>query len=342
MRMGPQLAWDVLADVDRACPAAVDLVLAHPYIRAWATRCLRERHGASMSMAADTSHLASIAITAAIRAEAGARLTVPIRDGYVDLPTLGRLPVMFGHSATVTTGKGWFQVRTPNREYTVDIQSPGQGSGWQPVRTLHAGEIALCLEDTDPYRDCYGANPAERLGNDDVSLWQASFAKAWDMITRDYPAYASGIAAGLTTITPLVRDPREAAVSATTREAFGAIAVAMPDSPDILALLLLHEFQHVKLGALLDLFDLFDHSDQRLFESPWRDDPRPLEALLQGTYAHIAVADFWRVRPGSQERLARSWEQAVAGVQTLTASGSLTPLGIRFTDGMLASLGGLR
>lgn len=64
----------------------------------------------------------------------------------------------------------------------------------------------------------------------------------------------------------------------------------------ILALLLIQEFQHVKLGAVLDLYDLFDPADDRLLHAPWRDDPRPLEGLLQGTYAHLAVTDFWHAR----------------------------------------------
>ena len=41
-----------------------------------------------------------------------------------------------------------------------------------------------------------------------------------------------------------------------------------------LALLLMHEFQHVKLGAVLDLYDLFDPDDKRLYHAPWRKDPR--------------------------------------------------------------------
>jgi uncharacterized protein len=121
----------------------------------------------------------------------------------------------------------------------------------------------------------------------------------------------------------------------------------MPLDADILALLMIHEFQHVKLGAILDLFELCDHSDRRLFYAPWRPDPRPLEALLQGTYAHIAVTDFWRVRrhylSGPEAETAAAefalWRMHTAeAIETLAASGSLTPIGVRFAEGMRATV----
>jgi uncharacterized protein len=72
-----------------------------------------------------------------------------------------------------------------------------------------------------------------------------------------------------------------------------------------------------------------------------------LEALLQGTYAHIAVTEFWRVRwrqlSSSEAETAAArfalWRaQTIAATDTLVGSGSLTPLGARFVDGMRATL----
>jgi uncharacterized protein len=69
------------------------------------------------------------------------------------------------------------------------------------------------------------------------------------------------------------------------------VTAALPADPAHLALLI-HEFQHVKMSAARDLFD---PADQRLYRVPWRPDPRPFEGVLQGTYAHLAVSDFWRI-----------------------------------------------
>jgi uncharacterized protein len=99
----------------------------------------------------------------------------------------------------------------------------------------------------------------------------------------------------------------------------------------------------VKLGAVLDMYDLVDHSDGRLFYAPWRDDPRPLEGLFQGTYAHIAVADFWRLRRNSltgaerdtaEANFARWRRQTAEATEVLLGSGSLTELGARFVTTM--------
>src|SRR5262249_52474723 len=134
------------------------------------------------------------------------------------------------------------------------------------------------------------------LSSERHAAWQHRFGDAWAQIQQEHAAYAPGLAAGLRTVMPLAAVRAGKEVSATARHAFGAVAVALPASPATLALLMIHEFQHVKLGAVLDLYDLFDSADTRLFNAPWRDDPRPLEGLLQGTYAHIAVTDFWRAR----------------------------------------------
>ena len=136
-------------------------------------------------------------------------------------------------------------------------------------------------------------------------------------------------------------------ISAAARQAFGAVAAARPASGADLALLIIHEFQHVKLGALTDMFDLCDRTDQRVYFAPWREDPRPLGALLQGTYAHIGVTDYWRVRRhqvtgpsalAAAERFARWRALTAEAIETLTGSGALTPFGARFVDGMRATV----
>jgi uncharacterized protein len=222
------------------------------------------------------------------------------------------------------------------------------GSGcWQPVRRLTAPGISVALEDTDPYRDCHQWQASPRLTDAEFSDWQYQFQLAWQEIQQRHGAYAAALTAGLGTLMPLAAAPAGREVSATARHAFGAVAAALPDDPVSLALLLIHEFQHVKLGAVLDLYDLYDTNDDRLFHAPWREDPRPLEGLLQGTYAHIAVVNFWRARRGAtmgpaadaaEARFNRWHAHTVGAVDVLAASGSLTPLGSEFVAEMRRSL----
>jgi uncharacterized protein len=370
-------AWRVLTTIDKQQPEALDAVLAHPYLRVWAVRCLQRLKPAvpggsagqpaagGALVAADLRYLGGIAAVAAIRARASARLTVPVLDGAVHLPALGRLitgqgeaggpgeaaVTVTGDTVTVAAGGGRWELATPallaGQPASVNVQEEGRPGDWQPVRVLRVAGVRVALEDTDPYRDCHQWPAAPRLTDAEFAEWQRSFAEAWQEVRRNHAAYARALEAGLTVLMPLSARPDGGDISATARHAFGAVAVALPADPVTLALLIIHEFQHVKLGALLDEYDLYDPEDSRLFRAPWRADPRPLEGLLQGTYAHLAVTDFWRAR----QSVTSGAEAAAAGqrfsywrdhtrdtIETLIDSGSLTALGSQFVAEMRHSI----
>jgi uncharacterized protein len=375
-------AWEALATMDRQQPEALDAVLSHPYTRVWAVRCLEQLRAPApgsgspagdqpdvRGLAADLGHLGAIAAAAAVRGKATAAVCIPVLDGAVHLPTLGRLAVgpdgrspdaepataavdVTAGTVTVRVRDGCWSVATADLladgPGSAAITGPGGSAEWQPVRMLRAPGLCVALEDTDPYRDCHQWRAAPRLTDAEFTRWQEHFSSAWEEIERDHASYAAALGAGLTTLMPLVPAGAGRDVSATARHAFGAVATALPDDPVILALLLIHEFQHVKLGALLDIYDLYDPSDARLFHAPWREDPRPLEGLLQGTYAHLAVSDFWRVRqavtsgPAAEaagQRFAYWHGHTRDAIETLASSGSLTPLGARFVAEMRQSAG---
>ena len=218
---------------------------------------------------------------------------------------------------------------------------------WEPIRTLRSGVITLRLDDIDPERDCQGS-PADRLSPEEIERWRTSFDVAWQLILEDYSAYAPGLAAGLSTITPLRpaasgrRDQRDGPSGARRRR---RCPPGCPGSAGLVAAARVPA--HARSGAILDAYDLYDESDHRRFYAPWREDPRPFEGLLQGTYAHIAVADFWRTRrlrlTGPQAEAAEAhfarWRLHTAeAIEVLAESGSLTPLGDRFVEGMRATV----
>jgi len=339
-----RVAWNVLTELDQTHPKHLADVLAHPYFRTWAVRVvsgdIRDE---------DPHYLSALAMTAAVQAGAEHELTLHVPQGTVHLPALGMLHVAgsgsFVPMATTAT-PGRILVGTGADQQAVTLGNEIVPSTWEPIRTLRSGVTEVRLDDIDPERDCQGT-PADRLSLEEIERWRTYFDTAWQLILDDYPAYAPGLAAGLSTITPLKPAANGHEISATARQAPGAVAAALPATPDLLALLLLHEFQHAKMGAVLDAYDLYDESDRRHFYAPWRDDPRPFEGLLQGTYAHIAVADFWRTRrlrlQGEQAEAAEAhfarWRLHTAeAIEVLAASGSLTTLGERFVDGMRATV----
>ncbi|MFI6685076.1 FxsB family cyclophane-forming radical SAM/SPASM peptide maturase [Streptomyces sp. NPDC050485] len=332
-------AWELVTHLDTEASTALDAVLAHPYTRPWALSVLDGR-------AAPAGGLAEIAAAALLRARLDLPVTVPLRGGALRLPGLGAVRLADGADrAEVTAATEGFTVRSGTRRLDIGWHEGVDGltPHWQPVRLFEGEGWSVAIEDTDPLRDCHKWPVAERLPAGEAKLWAEDLTGAWSLIRRELPAYADGVAAGLRLITPL-HAPAGSDVSAACKEAWAAIGAARPASPDQLALLIVHEFQHVKLAAVLDRVDLYDKGDRRLYYAPWREDPRPIGGLLQGTYAHIAVTDFWRVRrgsaPGANERgaaeaqFARWRQQTAEAVEELLGSGSLTDLGQRFVGGM--------
>ncbi|MET8160239.1 FxsB family cyclophane-forming radical SAM/SPASM peptide maturase [Sphaerisporangium sp. NPDC005289] len=324
-------AWRLLTLIDSEARSVLDATLAHPYMRVWAMRCLKGD--------IDDGHLSAFATVAAIRAGVRAVLRVPVRSGLLHLPSLGRLDVGGATEATIETGERRFSVRTGGRGWFVDLDAPGDSPAWSPVRHLVTEGLTVALDDVDLYRDCHQYPPAERLDDRQFDRWATMFGEAWELIQRDHAVYAPALAAGLGTLIPLAPHPGGSEISSTARDAFGAVAVALPGNATSLALLLIHEFQHVKMGAILDIHSLYDPKDTGLYYAPWRRDPRPLEGLLQGTYAHLAVTDFWRVRrlldrDGAAHRAAVAFARwralTVEAIGTLAGSGALTELGEQF------------
>lgn len=205
--------------------------------------------------------------------------------------------------------------------------------------------LRLRLADRGPFRTAHGHAPAAPQTAEEVRHWQRLLDGAWRILVRRHPWHARAVAACLTTLVPLRPAPGGTSVSSAARRAYGAVALSPPADPVLLALTLVHEFLHVQLGALLDLVPLHDPPSPARYHAPWRPDPRPLDALLQGTYAHLGVCDFWhteRTAAPPDPRAAQehtTWYGHTRGaVDTLLGSGELLPSGRRFTEQMRRAL----
>ncbi|WP_184887461.1 FxsB family cyclophane-forming radical SAM/SPASM peptide maturase [Actinomadura livida] len=332
----PSDAWEAIKRIGAANPDAYDWALSHPYVRAWAVerlRALNRPAGPASAAQRDDGLLATVACLAAARASENVTLPVPVRHGAVYFPGLGRHEV---------PGRGMTRVRVDAG--SLDVEG---ATRFDAVRHLTAGTFTVALDDLDPFRDCHDHPAAGRVPAAEFARWQAFFEEAWTLLEKEYAEYAPAISEALTTIVPLDPPASGASVSSAARDAYGSVAIALPESPAMLCLLILHEFQHVKLGAVLDFADLYDKADDRLYHAPWRGDPRPLEGLLQGTYAHVAVADFWfrRTRhpdPDTAAEAARHfgdwYPKTLAATRTLQDCGALTGLGEQFVATMRRTL----
>lgn len=356
-----------LAAARQQSKAAVDAVLLHPLVGAWVSHTLRRlmSHGdGGVALEDDLGHFGAIAAVAAIAAGRHFELTMRVRaDGTLMVPTFG----VARPGPVARWGARWCRARwrpgidielcLDDVEATVPVGSTDLRPDWSPVRKV-SSVVAGCrldveLDDVDPYRDCHGLGAADRLPQAAVARWQSCLDEAWELLVRRHRALAQPLASGVAVLVPLDHKDRVAelgrvtGVSATVSDACGAVALTEPPDGAALAATLVHEFQHSKLSALLDLVPLHRADLQTVFYAPWRADPRPLHGLLHGAYAHLALVDLWQdlrwTHTGSLQRMAHfeftRWRRVLRQVlRTLQASGLLTPAGERFVDQMCRRL----
>ncbi|MGC4897451.1 HEXXH motif domain-containing protein [Micromonospora sp. DT31] len=345
-----QAAWDLLTEAERHDPATIDDLLLHPQAGVWAGYTLRRLRGAAHSAAplwVDLGYLHSLAAAAALRAGIDFRMTVPVRDGHAVLPTLGAVPVPGASrwdSTEVRGSAGRGVVSTPAGAVPVG------GDGWEAMPTVRveAGghTLAVRLDCLDPYRNLRAPTPPRALDEAKLGLWRSLLAQAWRLLVETNPALASPMTRGLFSVVPQPPAERFRTMSASAGDAFGSMIMSEPRDATELAVTLVHEFQHIKLGALLHLAPLHTGEPARRLYAPWRDDPRPLGGLLQGVYAFAGITEFWRTaRHRALDDAAAlahfefaRWRQQVCTVLDLMGRlPQLTEVGRRLVAGLTAT-----
>ncbi|SDT02241.1 HEXXH motif domain-containing protein [Actinoplanes derwentensis] len=321
---GAELAG-LLERARTADPHRFARVVGDPLVGGWtAIACRAATRG--VLAGTDRDHLAAITIVAAAAAGIDATLDIPVHGGLAVLPGWGAVEAGAAATMPVTAASGRLITAGPVL----------------PLRTLTAEAagvpVRLTLDDLHPYRHGYEDPPLNRLAEADVAVWRDLFARAWELLAGHLPERAVEMTAGLRTLVPLAQLDARSARSATLRHAFGVFGLTVPPTPHDFAVTLVHEFQHSKLSALLDLAVLTDPADDRRYFAPWRTDPRPLPGLLQGVYAFVGVADTWRALRGTVDvataRFAEARLQVDRGLTAIEESGSLTADGERFAAGL--------
>ncbi|RPF45521.1 HEXXH motif-containing protein [Streptomyces sp. Ag109_G2-6] len=311
--------WGLLEEAERQEPGAVRDVLHYPSTGVWAEETLRRLH-APQGPAPDLGHLGALAVAAALRAGIGFKTTLRPSHGRLALPTLGLLlPDRPGPLAL--SERSWD---------TCDVL---------PLHALPGGRASL--DDLDPYRAPATGHPApvrpaRRLTPKGHKRWDTQWAAALTLLERYDSARADEAGRLLRCVVPLGGGSRSS--GATLPAAAGAV-LARGQSPPALAATLVHEVQHGKLAALTDVLTLHTADRTPRHWAPWRADPRPLEGLLHGTYAHLALAGYWQRAAlygarGAWARHARIRAQVAAVLPVLRDHPRLTLAGREFVDAM--------
>lgn len=320
---------------------AADTVIGYPSVGAWARRTMLALSGGSPLPGAELSGLTTVAAAAAIRTRLSGEIEVPAPDGLVILPSLGAADVG-DRTAVVRTADGASEISSATRRVVMPADPHDDAPGWQGLRRIRTGSLDVVVDDLDRFRMPAMTNVTPRLSDTEISAWRATFRDGWPLLEPRCQDMAAEVAAAIAVIVPLSR-PDNGQISSTSPETFGAICMSAPPDPYTCSVTLVHEVQHLKLSALLNVVSLTQPDDGRRYYAPWRDDPRPVNGLLQGAYAYLGVTGFWwrqrhlakdAERQRADQEFAR-WRASVAQVvQTLTASGQLTAEGARFVGGM--------
>lgn len=341
---GTRRAYDLLATLQHDDPEAVDPVLQHPAVGAWARRTILALR--SGDPGAVPQQMAAVAAAAAIRAGTSCDIDVPAIDGRVTLPSLGQAIIRPTATATVQCDNGSAEVLDGSKVVPIPRDPWQDSSGWQGLREMSArvedNELRVVVDDLDPYRMPGMPNVGDRLDGGELDVWRATLQSAWELLVRHHRHVAEEVAGTIRVLTPLAPPPQGQS-SATSREAFGCVALSAAPDPVTMAVTLTHETQHAKLSALLDLIPLTSPDDGSRYYAPWRDDPRPIPGLFQGAYAYLGVTDFWRhqreLEHGEAATRAAAefsrWRvSALSVARTLLASGRLTAAGEIFVTKM--------
>ncbi|MGC0412065.1 HEXXH motif-containing protein [Streptomyces sp. SAI-195] len=358
VRRGFEDDWALLERAERTDPGAVREVLDYPTTGAWLTEALAAPAGPDFE--AHLAHLAGVAVVAAARAGCSATGTLRVPSGLLGLPGLGVLRCPSGR-ARVGDRDGRLRVVEDAGQAAVDLprrRAPaqhgargrtGHGYGWSALRALPGGTAVL--DDLDPYRVPHPgigptAVPAAERAHTDHPAWAGRWRRARVLLSVTDPGRITETDALVHALVPLAAAGRAGAVptGATVRAAPGAVLTQLPAGAAELAETLVHETHHTKLAALDDSVPLC-RPGGTLHRVGWRPDPRPASAVLQGTYAHLALLDLWwraqrasaapaTWRQRAAERYGRYREQVGEALSVLRGSDELTCTGRDFVQEM--------
>jgi HEXXH motif-containing protein len=349
-----EMAWHALDRLEACSSEVVRRILLQPQVGTWISHALRRSAGGGDRGTpdwAEVGQIHAVILAAAIGTGSPLRTRVPVRRGGVLLPTLGlaRFPSVPGYAvAEACTSAGTCRLRVGDREVEVPARPEVDGKDWWSLRSRSAGRtLTVSLDDIDPYRNL--ADPIEptRLDDHVFADWQRLLDEAWSILSSRHSSVAAAMVAGLQSIAPLPDDPSWTIRSASTGDGFGGVLTSTPPDEATFAVTLVHEFQHIILGGLLQLVDLYGEESGEYFYAPWRPDPRPLAGFLHGIYAFFGITRFWRTeRLGQPERgrriadfeFAYARSQTWAGLRALTGSPILTALGRRFVQQVTAEV----
>ena len=336
--------YALLAAVQRHSPQILTDILLDPDVAVWLADSTAQR-----------VDLGPIAAAAAIRSRMAATVSVRVQGRELFLPTLGTAILQEGgcDTATLIIEPDGTRIEACSALVALPEDLRSASAVWRPVLRMEFGtatRLRVLVGVASPVSKAFSRLLAAA---DDIDVkpeghvdWQRSLADGWQVLQRHHPLSAKAIAHGLRTVVPVFAPHGHSNESATLNGIFGAVLLGFPSRPVMIACNLVHEFQHAKLSAMQDLVTLHAADCDHTYYAPWRYDPRPLPAALQGVYAHLGVTQFWAAQrtagpAGSvlaDVEFARWRQDTLWACDSIRNDGHLTSTGARFVNAIMTRL----
>lgn len=225
-------------------------------------------------------------------------------------------------------------------------------SNWLSVIKFLDREIELDNRD-----ECYLSNwvkceiyPAgtqlDPVADSELPAWCKDVPSALEILGHCHPHLQAEILSLVRSLIPVRSNVPEHSVSCSNRDFFGAVQLSA--HPGIaLAEVLVHEYRHNILNAIIDADPILDESNPKeaMFFSPWRKDPRPLLGLLHGIYSFMEVVGFYFAYLdyyGSEapqaklagDRIVTNTYRLVIALEDFVRDAKLTPFGTELVAGI--------
>jgi HEXXH motif-containing protein len=316
-----------------------------PFLGIWAEAVLRGERSI------DEPGAAGRLVDLGLDIDGAVHLDITTLDGHLHLARCGGHLDLAGHrSASVAVSAGLVEVRSGAGAAVLTPEGVTTDGAivWHPSRTVRfdAGDLALNIElgSRDPATTAVGPSRPLNLDEAGFATWTSALGRAWGHLASHHTSAALAVAAATSVVIPQEGHDDTRHVSSSNSDGFGAIGLSFTEDLPTLAVGMVHETRHNLLSAALAEADLHDDDDSPTFYAGWRDDPRPVGALMQGACAFAAVTDFWRrehdlsddgrSRRRSALEVTRWWAFTTDAIDQLATSDHVTPLGQAFLDGL--------
>lgn len=203
------------------------------------------------------------------------------------------------------------------------------------------GTMLLAAFDANPLLAIPG-HPEGRLkiglGGKPASEWIESLERALSLVKLGLPLLHQEMCELMQHWVPVGYDPEQHR-SLSTQAAVGTVYLSLHPRPLVLMEAMVHEYQHNKLNALLNLDPLLEDGFGSLHHSPVRPDPRPLHGILLAAHALVPVVELLlRLRAQGvtdaqhasvDARIRKLVEGNSEAVETLSRHARFTPAGTK-------------